>query len=119
MVYSQIGKFHEFQLGMWFRQRYEHLLPDHPYRYDRILVNSSDVDRTIMSAELFLAGLDPPDATEMWNDKIYWQPVPVHTLPKPLDNVEDVLSIRSSFGICVYLSSTVSKIADDFSERTL
>lgn len=87
LSFLQIGKLLEYDLGKWVRQRYADLLMGKPYRYDRILVNSSDVDRTLMSAELFLAGMFPPDVEEMWTNEIRWQPIPVHTLPKTADNV--------------------------------
>ena len=79
---------HEYELGKWTRQQYKDLVTAKPYRYDLILVNSSDSDRTLMSAEAFLAGLFPPSDEELWNsENLRWQPIPVHTLPKPLDNV--------------------------------
>jgi len=42
-----------------------------------------------MSAELFLAGMFPPSAeNELWaDDGLKWQPVPVHTNLKQLNNV--------------------------------
>lgn len=51
-------------------------------------MNSSDTDRTLMSAELFLAGMFPPSEEEMWNhENLHWQPIPVHTVPSSCDNV--------------------------------
>lgn len=38
-----------------------------------------------MSAQTCLAGLFPPNDDEVWNSKIFWQPIPVHTLPRKLD----------------------------------
>lgn len=48
-------------------------------------VLSTDHDRAIMSAQANLAGLYEPAESEIWNDKIFWSPVPVHTLPNELD----------------------------------
>lgn len=39
-----------------------------------------------MSAQASLAGLFPPATEdERWNEEIYWQPIPVHTMPIELD----------------------------------
>lgn len=40
-----------------------------------------------MSAEANMAGLFPPTANETWDEKINWQPIPVHTIPQSLDHV--------------------------------
>lgn len=40
-----------------------------------------------MSAESNLAGLYAPVETDVWNPKIEWQPIPVHTVPEKSDNV--------------------------------
>lgn len=53
--------------------------------YD-IYIQSTDVDRTLMSAEVNLAGLYPPIKNQIW-DSIKWMPIPVHTIPENLDYV--------------------------------
>lgn len=40
-----------------------------------------------MSALANLAGMFQPREDEIWHDDILWQPIPVHTLPKELDNI--------------------------------
>ena len=40
-----------------------------------------------MSAEANLAGLYPPEGYEVWKEDLRWQPLPVHSVPKPFDNV--------------------------------
>lgn len=40
-----------------------------------------------MSAESNLAGFFPPDGNQVWNTKILWQPIPIHTIPERLDEV--------------------------------
>lgn len=42
---------------------------------------------SLMSAESNLAGFFPPDGDEVWNSKIPWQPIPIHTVPEKWDNV--------------------------------
>lgn len=49
--------------------------------------SGTDVDRTLMSAESNLAGFFPPDGNQVWNTKIMWQPIPIHTVPEALDGV--------------------------------
>jgi lysosomal acid phosphatase len=47
---------------------------------------STDVDRTLMSAEANLAGLYPPSGDQVWDIK-KWMPIPVHTIPEQEDNL--------------------------------
>ncbi|CAG9830934.1 unnamed protein product [Diabrotica balteata] len=78
------GKQQHFQLGQWFRDRYDGFLPRN-YFVDDIYVMSSDYDRTLMSAEANLAGLYPPVKTQTWEPKLKWQPIPVHSSPRNQD----------------------------------
>lgn len=75
-----------YNLGKWFRKRYNQLIAEN-YWSEEISMQSSDYDRTLMSAELVLAGLYPPTESELWNDDIKWHPVPVHSIPMEYDNV--------------------------------
>jgi len=77
------GKERHFELGQWLRERYSDFLPEQ-YVWDDIEVRSTDVDRTLMSAQSNLAGLYPP-IHKRFNPSIAWQPIPVHTLPQELD----------------------------------
>ena len=76
------GKERHYELGQWLRKRYSGFLNDQ-YNVDEIYVRSTDVDRTLMSAESNLAGLYPP--VKRWNADINWQPIPVHTVPQSED----------------------------------
>lgn len=99
---TEVGMNQEFQLGAKLRTRYieqEHLLPSH-YQGQAIYIRSTDVDRTLMSAQSFLLGLYPmgtgPYLTEK---KISFlnirkpalpnahQPIPIHTVPQSQDDV--------------------------------
>lgn len=53
----------------------------------QIYVQSTDCDHTLMSAQASLAGLYPPTQGQIWNPRILWQPIPVHTVPLSHDNV--------------------------------
>lgn len=46
---------------------------------------SSDIDRTINSANLVLAGMFPPKGNQIWNERLLWQPIPVHSIPTHID----------------------------------
>ena len=58
--------------------------------FSQIHVQSTDYDRTLMSAYCNLAGLYPPSGQQVWNRNITWQPIPVHTVPKDMDDVSHV-----------------------------
>lgn len=40
-----------------------------------------------MSAMSHLAGLYPPTGNQIWNRKVPWQPISVHTVPSAMDEV--------------------------------
>lgn len=80
------GKLQHYELGQWLRKRYDSLIPSGKYSKDLIYVQSSDWDRTLMSAQANLAGMFPPTKQEFWSD-LDWQPIPVHTIPAKLDKL--------------------------------
>ncbi|KAF6212967.1 hypothetical protein GE061_010680 [Apolygus lucorum] len=71
-----------YHLGKWIADRYRHLLPtEWTSINDAIVVISSDVNRTLMSAEANLAGMFP-----VTGDSSSWEgfssyPVPIHSIP--------------------------------------
>ncbi|XP_023310390.1 lysosomal acid phosphatase isoform X1 [Anoplophora glabripennis] len=75
-----------YELGKWFRNRYGAFLSEE-YSANDILVRSTDVDRTLMSAAANLAGLYPPQGRQVWNKDLLWRPIPIHTVKKKDDNV--------------------------------
>uniref|UniRef100_A0A1Q3F398 acid phosphatase n=1 Tax=Culex tarsalis TaxID=7177 RepID=A0A1Q3F398_CULTA len=83
---TNAGKHRHLELGRWLRKRYDSLLKP-TYSNNDLYVRSTDVDRTLMSAESNLAGLYPPVGPDQWDAAIAWQPIPVHTVPEELDEV--------------------------------
>ncbi|XP_046327993.2 prostatic acid phosphatase-like [Haliotis rufescens] len=80
------GMKQHYSLGRFIRRRYSGFLSD-KYLHTEVTVESSDVDRCLMSAYSNLAGLYPPSGDQVWNSNIPWQPIPVHTRPEPEDNM--------------------------------
>lgn len=78
---SQEGMRQHFELGQVLRKRYQGFLSE---AYDRhqIVVRSTDYDRTLMSAQANLAGLYPPNGSQVFRPGLEWQPIPVHTVPQ-------------------------------------
>uniref|UniRef100_A0A8B9P3K6 acid phosphatase n=1 Tax=Apteryx owenii TaxID=8824 RepID=A0A8B9P3K6_APTOW len=75
-----------YELGQYTRRRYSHFLSI-AYKQCEIYIQSTDCDQTLMSAQASLAGLYPLTQSQIWNPKILWQPIPVHTVPLSHDNV--------------------------------
>ncbi|XP_062845598.1 lysosomal acid phosphatase-like [Trichomycterus rosablanca] len=77
---SQEGMREHFELGQFLRQRYTGFLSENYTRLE-ITVRSTDHDRTLMSAASNLAGLYPPNGSQMFHPGLEWQPIPIHTVP--------------------------------------
>ncbi|KAK7110651.1 prostatic acid phosphatase-like isoform X2 [Littorina saxatilis] len=82
---SQRGMQQHYELGQWLRSEYGSILND-TYKNTEITVEASNVNRCLMSAYCNLAGLYPPKGTQVWNQKLVWQPIPVHTRPEAEDH---------------------------------
>ncbi|XP_055643791.1 testicular acid phosphatase homolog [Toxorhynchites rutilus septentrionalis] len=82
---TNVGKQTQLLLGRWLRKRYNSLISDF-YSTEDVYVQSSEYDRTIMSALANLAGFYPPKGKDIWDKTIDWQPIPVHQIPRSLDN---------------------------------
>ncbi|CAH1985398.1 unnamed protein product [Acanthoscelides obtectus] len=81
---TNVGKLQMYKLGQILRKQYSDFIPAQ-YSAKNIAVNSSSVDRCIMSALAFSAGMFPPTGEQVWTQEILWQPIPVHYLPRDLD----------------------------------
>ncbi|XP_074125630.1 prostatic acid phosphatase [Sminthopsis crassicaudata] len=83
---SQLGMEQHYELGTYLRKRYSTFL-NSTYHRNKVYVRSTDIDRTLMSAMTNLAALFPPEGSSIWNPKILWQPIPVHTIPTSQDQL--------------------------------
>uniref|UniRef100_A0A452HPV2 acid phosphatase n=1 Tax=Gopherus agassizii TaxID=38772 RepID=A0A452HPV2_9SAUR len=82
---TKIGMQQQYELGQYTRKRYSNFL-NATYNRHEIFIQSTDYDRTIMSTQVYLAGLFPPVGNQIWNPQILWQPIPVHTVPVSEDH---------------------------------
>lgn len=57
------------------------------YDPKEVSIQSTPKDRTIMSAQCFLAGLYPPKTSQLWNQDLNWQPIPVYLQNYDVDAV--------------------------------
>lgn len=85
IIQNQLGKLQHYELGKFFRRRYRSLLGNGEYSRDKVYIQSTDSDRTIMSAAANLAGLFPLKKRNMWTEEMNWQPIPIHSKPDRLD----------------------------------
>ncbi|HLB33285.1 MAG: hypothetical protein A3F67_02865 [Verrucomicrobia bacterium RIFCSPHIGHO2_12_FULL_41_10] len=95
---TPLGMRQEYELGKKFHHRYidrEKLLPRF-YQPETLYVRSSDIDRTLMSAQSVLMGLYPPGSGPLIGTSFFtkrpalpnrFQPVPIHTVPKKQDSL--------------------------------
>ncbi len=80
-----------YYLGELLRLRYvTHTYPGFiagNYTKAQVYMFSTNDDRTLMSAQVLLAALFPPEGKWKFRESLNWQPVPVHTRPR----TEDIL----------------------------
>lgn len=81
-----MGKQQEYELGQYFGFRYKNLLGD-GYSPGTVYAISSELDRSMNSAALVLAGLFPPKSNQIWNSNLLWQPIPVHVISRSRDHL--------------------------------
>ncbi|KAH8411150.1 hypothetical protein KR222_007847 [Zaprionus bogoriensis] len=82
---TNAAKVELYKIGKQLGKRYQALLEPY-YQPDMILAQASKSPRTVMSLQMVLAGLLPPDNTPMeWNTNLNWQPIPIYTEPVETD----------------------------------
>ncbi|KAG5866410.1 hypothetical protein JTB14_012943 [Gonioctena quinquepunctata] len=73
---TEKGKLQCFTVGKTLRARYASFLGEIFYP-DMVYAQSTDYDRTKMTASLILAGMFPPSPTQTWSEDLAWLPIPV------------------------------------------
>lgn len=85
-MFIKAGKLKSYEFGRRFRRRYIKFLPV-IYNSSLVYVQSTDTDRTGMTASAFLAGAFPPSGKQIWNKDLEWIPIPIHSISSTEDNV--------------------------------
>ncbi|XP_030746229.1 testicular acid phosphatase homolog [Sitophilus oryzae] len=80
------GKLQMYTLGQNLRTIYSEFVPKYYWPLD-VNFTSSYSDRCLMSGQLVASGLFPPKDVEIWNPSLLWQPIPMHYLPRNIDNL--------------------------------
>ncbi|XP_074029096.1 venom acid phosphatase Acph-1 isoform X2 [Leptinotarsa decemlineata] len=78
------GKLQAYNVGKFLRARYNSFLGDVFYP-EIVLAQSTDFDRTKMTALLILAGLFEPSPAQTWKKDLAWLPIPVAYKEENLD----------------------------------
>lgn len=74
----QEGRRTEFKIGAALRERYDSFLGSE-YNINLVDARSTVANRTKMSMLLVLASLFPPTGELVWNEELFWQPIPYNT----------------------------------------
>ena len=79
------GKVNLYEHGVYLRKRYGDFLGEH-YSPSTYYVQTTDVDRTKVSAQCINAGLWPPSSAQKWG-ALDWLPIPTNSEPLNSDNL--------------------------------
>ncbi|KAF6770566.1 hypothetical protein AHF37_09582 [Paragonimus kellicotti] len=81
---TEKGILQEYELGRWLRKKYEFFIPE-KYNGSHFHMRSTDVDRTLMSAQCVSAGVFHNSSSPLQPYGINWRPIPVHTVSQEAD----------------------------------
>jgi len=84
---KQEGRRNQYDQGLYLRKRYNDFL-DIMYYPDIFHLQSTDVDRTKMSAMLLAAALWKPSEKQSFKADLSWQPVTLSYQDRPKDTVK-------------------------------
>uniref|UniRef100_T1JEQ9 acid phosphatase n=1 Tax=Strigamia maritima TaxID=126957 RepID=T1JEQ9_STRMM len=93
---TPLGMRQQYDTGQYLRNRYEELIND-TYNYNVMYVRSTNFHRNLNSASANLAGFFPPEGAEMWEKRVCWEPVPIHTVPLQTDHMLSFFSECPAF----------------------
>jgi acid phosphatase len=120
---TAIGMRQEYGLGLKLRKRYiedQAFLPNN-YQPETIYAQSTDFNRTIMSAQSLLMGLYPLGTGPNLSDSSpalpsNFQPIPIHTVP---NNEESVFLVDMSSSVASELIEKFVYTREDWKEKSL
>uniref|UniRef100_A0A670JQJ1 acid phosphatase n=1 Tax=Podarcis muralis TaxID=64176 RepID=A0A670JQJ1_PODMU len=104
---TKIGMQQQYELGKYIKKRYSNFLSAE-YKREEILIQSTESDRTIMSAQANLAGMYPPTGISKIRVMCFFLLQSIHNLTLPVWATKEVraklaeltvLSLSSLFGI--------------------
>ncbi|VDM32737.1 unnamed protein product [Hydatigera taeniaeformis] len=75
-----------FLLGKWLRNKYSSFI-DRNYNVSTFRMRSSDLDRSLMSAEAMMAGFFHRSNSSLSKYGLHWRPIPTHTVPTTTDTL--------------------------------
>ncbi|XP_064546052.1 lysosomal acid phosphatase [Drosophila montana] len=82
---TNAAKVELYKIGKQLRKRYKKFLVPY-YQPDMLHAEATESSRTLMSLQMVLAGLFPPENTPMeWDMMLNWQPIPIYTEPEDTD----------------------------------
>ena len=85
---TPLGMKQLYDYGQFIKSRYSNFLESYDRR--QVYSKSTDYDRTLMSANCFLAGIFQPNSYQSWNPDLKlsdWLPIPIHTNDRYTDAV--------------------------------
>ena len=85
---TPVGMKQLYEYGQFIKNRYSDFLSSYDRR--QVYSKSTDYDRTLMSANCFLAGVFQPNSNQSWSTDpklSNWMPIPVHTTDLATDQV--------------------------------
>ncbi|XP_014483412.1 PREDICTED: lysosomal acid phosphatase-like isoform X2 [Dinoponera quadriceps] len=84
------GMLRIYTIAQWIREDYGAIIGK-KYENVNTMVFSASEERSIMSAQTLLAGLFSPSHEDIFTPNLKWTPIPVYTIPKEIDKLEEAL----------------------------
>lgn len=81
------GKIQMYELGTNLRKRYQKFFEKENFQTNLIYIRSSDFERTMMSASVFMTGFYPPTKQTKWHPDLDWTPAAIHVIDRKFDNL--------------------------------
>ncbi|KAF8561965.1 hypothetical protein P879_10699 [Paragonimus westermani] len=110
---TEKGILQEYELGQWLRKKYGNFIPE-KYNGSDFHMRSTDVDRTLMSAQCVSAGVFHNSSSPLQPFGINWRPIPVHTVSQMTSLRRSVIKSVSYFQVQKYCHSGLPMLLSCF-----